>query len=60
MSEAQGDQTPEQTAEEKPGAGVDRTVIRNLLALTPAERVRLLIESARNAAEIRDKMRFGR
>ena len=37
--------------EEKPGTGIDRTVIRDLLVLTPAERVKLMIESARNLAE---------
>lgn len=37
--------------EEKPGTGIDRTVIRDLLALTPEERVRLIVQSARNLAD---------
>jgi hypothetical protein len=37
--------------EPKPGTGVDRTTIRRLLNLTPAERIRLLVEEARNLAE---------
>lgn len=35
-------------ADRKPGAGIDRTVIRQLLAMTPAERILLLIEEVRN------------
>jgi hypothetical protein len=38
--------------EQKPGTGVDRTLIRNMLALTPAERVKVLVASARNLAEL--------
>ena len=44
-------------AEEKPGTGIDRTVIRELLALTPADRVKLMIESARNLADFLAKTR---
>lgn len=36
---------------QKPGTGIDRTVIRDLLVLTPEERVKLMIESARNLAD---------
>jgi hypothetical protein len=31
-----------------PGAGIDRTAIRRLLAMTPAERILLLVEEVRN------------
>jgi hypothetical protein len=34
----------------RPGSGIDRTVIRQLLAMTPAERILLLIEEVRNLA----------
>ena len=43
--------------EQKPGTGVDRTLIRNLLALTPAERARIAVESARNLAALLAKAR---
>ena len=36
---------------QKPGTGIDRTVIRDLLVLTPEERVKLMVESARNLAD---------
>jgi hypothetical protein len=32
----------------KPGAGIDRTIIRQLLAMKPAERILLLVEEVRN------------
>lgn len=35
------------------GKGVDRTAIRDLLALSPAERARLAVEEARNLERIR-------
>jgi hypothetical protein len=38
--------------EQKPGTGVDRTLIRQMLALTPAERARTIVESARNVAKV--------
>jgi len=38
-------------ANERPGTGIDRTVIRDLLVLTPEERVKLMIASARNLAD---------
>lgn len=38
-------------------SGVDRTLIRQRLALTPAERARLSVESARNVAKIKAKLR---
>ena len=42
----------------KPGAGVDRTVIRRLLQLTPEERLKLLVEEVRNMAEHEKKWRI--
>lgn len=36
--------------ETKPGTGIDRTLIRRLLALTPGERIELLVAEARNLA----------
>jgi hypothetical protein len=42
---------PPALPEPRPGAGVDRTLIRRLLDLTPAERIHLLVEEARNMAE---------
>jgi hypothetical protein len=47
----------EPQVEQKPGTGVDRTVIRNLLALTPAERARIAVESARNVMALLAKAR---
>ena len=32
----------------RPGAGIDRTQIRSMLALTPLERLRLAVREARN------------
>jgi hypothetical protein len=39
-------------AEEKPGTGIDRTVIRQLLALTPGERMQLVDNDARVLAQL--------
>jgi hypothetical protein len=47
----------EPMVEEKPGTGIDRTLIQNMLALTPAERVKLMIEAAHNLAEFLAKAR---
>jgi len=44
-------QEQEQT-EQKPGTGIDRTVIRQLLALTPGERMKLVDNDARVLAQI--------
>jgi hypothetical protein len=44
--------------ERKTGEGVDRTQIRQLLELTPEERLRLLIEAARNWTAMLEKTRF--
>ncbi|HEV7764648.1 MAG TPA: hypothetical protein VGQ76_06580 [Thermoanaerobaculia bacterium] len=38
-------------------SGVDRTLIRQRLALTPAERARLAVESARNVVRIKTNLR---
>jgi len=44
-------------AEHPPGYGIDRTLIRRLLDLTPAERLRIGVESARNVAELFARLR---
>ncbi|HYO78308.1 MAG TPA: hypothetical protein VE010_17750 [Thermoanaerobaculia bacterium] len=44
-------------AEQKPGTGIDRTLIRQMLALSPADRLRSLVIEARNMAELFAKMR---
>lgn len=49
--------TGEPQAEQKPGTGIDRTLIREMLALTPAERARLIIDAARTLSEILAKAR---
>lgn len=43
--------------EDKLGAGIDRTVIRQLLVLTPAQRMKALVQSSRNVAELMAKLR---
>jgi hypothetical protein len=43
--------------EQKPGTGVDRTLIRRMLVLTPAERLKVLVEEARNVSDLLAKMR---
>jgi hypothetical protein len=40
------------TAEEKPGFGIDRTVIRDLLRMTPEERMLMVDNDARVLAQI--------
>lgn len=42
----------EPQVEQKPGTGVDRTQIRAMLALTPADRAELIVDAARKLAEI--------
>jgi hypothetical protein len=44
--------------EQKPGTGIDRTLIHRLLTLTPAQRVALLVEEARTLAELDLKLRI--
>ena len=52
------EQQTEPTVEQKPGTGVDRTLIRQLLTLTPAERVKLAVREANNLARLMEKMRI--
>ncbi len=47
----------EASANPRPGEGVDRTAIRQMLALTPAERLRLAVEEARNLASFDARIR---
>ena len=49
---------PVERPEDKPGYGVDRTQIRALLELTPAERLEIFVASARNVAEFVASARF--
>lgn len=42
------------------GSGVDRTAIRELLALSPAERLALAVEEARNLATLEERVNAGR
>jgi hypothetical protein len=51
-------QEPVERPEYKPGDGVDRTQIRALLELTPAERLKTFVASARNVAEMLANMRL--
>jgi hypothetical protein len=44
--------------DQKPGAGVDRTTIRALLQLTPAERLKRMVDETRNVQEFFAKLRF--
>lgn len=37
--------------EPAPGTGVDRTLIRRMLQLSPEQRIRLLVEEVRNLQE---------
>ncbi|HYH09859.1 MAG TPA: hypothetical protein VEK11_22615 [Thermoanaerobaculia bacterium] len=47
----------ESKQEQKPGTGVDRTVIRQLLALTPEQRAEVAIRSANNWADLKRNIR---
>lgn len=53
---AQEQEPTASASEEKQGAGIDRTVIRQLLALTPGERMKLVDNDARVLAQI-DRLR---
>ena len=44
MAEQEQERAP---VEEKPGTGIDRTVIRDLLAMTPGERMQMIDNDAR-------------
>jgi hypothetical protein len=48
---------PQIRAEQKPGTGIDRTLIRRLLAVSPSERVKLLVDEANNLADFDRKFR---
>ena len=48
----------EPQVEQKPGTGIDRTTIQRLLALTPAERIKLAVLEANKFAELIEKMRI--
>jgi hypothetical protein len=48
----------ETPVEQKPGTGIDRTVIHRLLVLTPAERIKLAVQEANNLAQLMEKMRI--
>jgi hypothetical protein len=50
--------TAEPVVEQKPGTGIDRTTIRRMLKLTPAERVRIAVIEANNLARLMEKMRI--
>jgi len=43
--------TSERPSPAPPGTGIDRSAIRRMLKLTPEERIRLLVEEARNLEE---------
>jgi hypothetical protein len=43
--------------QQPPGTGVDRPVIRQLLALTPEERVQIAVQSANNWAALKRNIR---
>lgn len=55
--EKQETEPPSSADLQKPGTGIDRTVIRRLLELTAAERVRLAAIEARNMALFDSKIR---
>ena len=48
----------EPQAEQKPGAGIDRTSIQRMLTLTPAERIKMAVREANKFAELIEKMRI--
>jgi len=49
-------ETGEGAVEQAAGTGIDRTVIRRLLALTPAERVKLAVTEANKLSGLLQKM----
>ncbi len=51
-------QEPVERPEDKPGYGVDRTHMRALLELTPAERLEIFVASAQNVAKLVASARF--
>lgn len=48
----------EPQVEQKPGTGIDRTLIHQLLVLTPAERIKMGVREANNLALLLEKMRM--
>jgi hypothetical protein len=48
----------EPVVEQRPGTGIDRTTIRRMLKLTPAERIKLAVIEAHNLARLMEKMRI--
>jgi hypothetical protein len=42
----------------KPGYGIDRTLIRRMLDLTPAERIEHAVVASRNVKELLSKMKL--
>ncbi len=48
----------EPAADQKPGTGVDRTQIRELLAVPTAERIRMLVVEVRNLEELMSRIRI--
>jgi hypothetical protein len=48
----------EPQVEQKPGTGIDRTLIQRLLLLTPAERIKMGVREANNLARLMEKMRL--
>ena len=57
MSSVDMPETRKEEPEQKPGAGIDRTVMRKMLALTPAQRAAVIVESGRNYAAVRAYVR---
>ena len=47
----------EPQVEQKPGTGIDRTLIQRLLVLTPAERISMCVREANLLAKLMEKMR---
>jgi len=49
--------TTGEVRERPTGYGIDKTLIRQRLRLTPAERARLAVEDARNLQRLRERIR---
>jgi hypothetical protein len=52
------EQPTETPGEQKPGYGIDRTLIHRLLELTPGERVRMMVREANNLEKLMEKLRI--
>ena len=57
MSSVDMPDTRKEEPEQKPGAGIDRTVMRRLLELTPAERLKIAVEEANRLEHFFNTMR---